>query len=120
MIFKLKENVDNPASILVKIRQFVSERTFLELAQDILKNGFPLLRRLVGLYFDKEFDKKYNVDTCGSIHLTKLTIKSKNREYGVIYDPLPLKTLRNILSSIPRVLSKYTLVDFGSGKGLLY
>lgn len=110
-------NTRNYASLSSKIWQFVTERSFPELVKDIFQNGFPLFRRLVGLYFDKKFDAKYNVDTCGSIHLKELTIDSTNIESGVIYDPAPAKTLRNLFSYFPNNFNEYTLVDFGSGKG---
>lgn len=112
-----KDNHKNPASIWREIKKIVSERTFSELLQDILKDGFPLSRRLVDLYFDKRLDRKYNVDTCGSLHLYELTlIDSKNEKSGSIYDPVPVKMLKYLLSCITKDLSQYTLIDFGSGK----
>ncbi len=117
MTFSSPKNAQDYASISRKIRLFISERTFTELVKEISKNGFPLFRRLMGLSFDKKFDKKYNVDTCGSIHLKELTIDSKNVESGVIYDPAPAATLRRLFSYLPDDLKDYTLVDFGSGKG---
>ncbi|AFZ37647.1 hypothetical protein Sta7437_4170 [Stanieria cyanosphaera PCC 7437] len=117
MIFSNQKNLHNPASIKRKIYLFVSERTFPELIKEILNNGFPLFRRLVGLYFDKKFDRKYNVDTCGSIHLQELTIDSNNVKSGTIYDPIPIKTLKTLFSYLPYNLSEYNFIDFGSGKG---
>lgn len=110
-------NSQNPASLTKKIYLFISKRTFSELIQEIFNNGFPLSRRLVGLYFDKKFDRKYNVDTCGSIHLHELTIERNNIESCILYDPIPAKTLRNLFSYISRSLSEYHFIDFGSGKG---
>lgn len=112
-------NTRNYASLSSKIRQYVTERSFPELVKEIFQNGFPLFRRLVALYFDKRFDAKYNVDTCGSIHLHELTITDDNNiESGSIYDPAPAQTVRNLFSHLPKnELSDYTLVDFGSGKG---
>jgi hypothetical protein len=94
MIFSNQKNFHNPASIKRKIYLFVSERTFPELIKEILNNGFPLFRRLVGLYFDKKFDRKYNVDTCGSIHLQELTIDSNNVNlvlFTILYRLKPLE-----------------------------
>ncbi len=117
MTISRKVNLENPASIRRKISEFVSKWTILELIRDIFQNSPKLLRRLLGLYFDKGFDKKYNVDTCGSIPLHELTINSKNAKSGVIYDPVPIKTLRYVFSSISINFSEYTFIDFGSGKG---
>ncbi len=117
MTFSSPNSSQDRASISRKIRLFISERTFAELVKEISMNGFPLFRRLVGLYFDKRFDKTHHVDTCGSIHLKELTIDSANIESGVIYDPAPAATLRKLFSYLPNDLNDYALIDFGSGKG---
>ena len=119
MTLSQQEKSPNYASISRKIKLFISERTFGELVKELWLNGFPLFRRIVGLYFDKGFDKKYNVDTCGAIHLHELTIKDdSNIKSGSIYDPAPAQTVRKLFSYLPtNDLNKYTLVDFGSGKG---
>ncbi|GAB4224839.1 MAG: hypothetical protein Kow0049_01340 [Stanieria sp.] len=117
MLSTEQKNAQNHASLSRKIYLFVRERTFTELIKEIWHNGLPLFRRLVGLYFDKKFDRKYNVDTCGSIHLHQLTVKRKNIESCSIYDPIPAKTLRNLFRYLPKNLSEYNFIDFGSGKG---
>lgn len=63
------------------------------------------------------FDRKYNVDTGGSIESTDLGIDSPNVEFGVRYEPTTLRTFRGIMTNLPDDLSDFTLVDFGSGKG---
>lgn len=117
MLSSKQKNVENPASLTRKISVFVRERTFPELVREIWHNGLPLFRRLVGLYFDKKFDRQYNVDTCGSIHLHELTVERNNVESCSIYDPIPARTLRNLFSYLPEALKEYNFIDFGCGKG---
>lgn len=118
MTFSQQESSKEYASLSKKVYQYVSDRSLLQLTRDIFQNGFPLFRRFVALYFDKNFDKKYSVDTCGSIHLHELTIPDKgNIESASIYDPAPAQTVRKLFSYLPSDLNNYTLIDFGSGKG---
>ncbi len=73
---------------------------------------------LRGIYFDRRFDRKYNVDTCGAIYLRDLDIESENIELGELYDPIPAGPLARLFSFLPQKdLSETTFVDFGSGKG---
>ncbi|BAZ06887.1 hypothetical protein NIES3974_35490 [Calothrix sp. NIES-3974] len=109
--------LQNPASLRRKIYTFVRERSLVELLKEIWTNGIPLSRRLIGLYFDKKFDQIYQVDTCGSIHLYELSVTRSNTESCSIYDPIPARTIRNLIANIPRDFSDYNFIDFGSGKG---
>ncbi len=118
MTFSQQQKPKDYASLSQKVYQYINQRSLTQLAKEIFQNGIPLSRKLVGLYFDKRFDKKYNVDTCGAIHLEELTIPDKsNIESASIYDPAPARTVKTLFSYLPNDLNNYTLVDFGSGKG---
>src|SRR5262249_44039065 len=68
-------------------------------------------------YENARFDRRANVDTDGSIEPAQLAIDSNNAQHGVRYEPTPLRTFRSMMSNLPRDLSSFTFVDFGSGKG---
>ena len=77
------------------------------------KNVSHLLRR----YVNWRFDRKYRVDTSGVIQLAGLTCDGANKVLGVWHEPTPIRTLKWMFSSLPRDVSGWTFVDFGSGKG---
>jgi 16S rRNA G966 N2-methylase RsmD len=66
---------------------------------------------------NRRFDEKYHVDTSGVIFLSDLTCESANKAHGVWYEPTPLRTLECMFSMLPRDVSEFTFIDFGSGKG---
>lgn len=73
-------------------------------------------------YVNRRFDKRFHVDTSGVTQLAALTCDSGNKAHGVWYEPTPLRTLKCMFSMLPADLSRFTFIDFGSGKGrtLLY
>ena len=72
---------------------------------------------LRGVYFDRRFDRKHNVDTSGAIYLRELDIDNENIEYGELYDPFPYRSFKHVMGFLPRDVSDHTFVDYGSGKG---
>lgn len=68
-------------------------------------------------YLNRRFDRQFNVDTAGLVQLNNLDCDSENKQYGVWYEPTPVRTLKYILSLLPSDLSDFTFIDFGSGKG---
>lgn len=72
---------------------------------------------LRGLYFDKRFDRKHNVDTSGAIYLRELEIDSDNVNQGELYDAFPYGSFLQLVKCLPLDVTEYTFVDFGSGKG---
>lgn len=68
-------------------------------------------------HLNRRFDKKHNVDTSGVTFLHQLTCDSDNTVHGVWYEPTPLRTLDCMFSMVPRNVSDFTFIDFGSGKG---
>jgi hypothetical protein len=77
------------------------------------KNLADLVRR----YLNWRFDRKFQVDTAGVIQLENLTSESANKQFGVCYEPTPIRTLKWMFSTLPNDVSDWTFVDFGSGKG---
>lgn len=66
---------------------------------------------------NRRFDRRHNTNTGGSIEIADLAVVGNNAQYGVRYEPTPLRTFRHIMAQLPRDLHDYTFVDFGSGKG---
>jgi Histone methylation protein DOT1 len=69
-----------------------------------------------------EFDKLHNTDTSGLISLSELDVESPNWVHGYRYGPTAPETFRSLLKLLAIDFSKFTFIDFGSGKGavLLY
>jgi SAM-dependent methyltransferase len=102
-----------------RVRMILAERTLRQIIATVIENGpFRLMRKVVALWLDERFDRKYKVNTAGSARLESLRIDSNNRDAGVVYDPMPEKTFNGLLKSLPPVdLQEYVFLDFGSGKG---
>ena len=49
--------------------------------------------------------------------LSELDIESENREFGFAYVATPSILFTTLMSNLPKDLSEYSFVDFGSGKG---
>ena len=69
-----------------------------------------------------KFDREFNVDTAGIISLADLDVDVPNWIHGENYGPTSPATFEAIMAALPIVVSDFTFVDFGSGKGavLLY
>lgn len=108
-----------PSSVVSRVRIILAERSLKQIIATMIENGpFHLLRKVIALWLDERFDRKYKVNTAGSARLESLRIESNNRDAGVVYDPMPEKTFNGLLKSVPPVdLQEYAFVDFGSGKG---
>jgi Methyltransferase domain len=64
------------------------------------------------------FDWRNDVHTVGALHLAQLTIPSRNVAEGNWYYPTNLRTAVQMLEDLPIAdRSRYTFIDFGSGKG---
>lgn len=66
---------------------------------------------------DSEFDRKYGVDTVGTIELSELGVKSPTVPDSLWYEPIPEKIFRALMSQVDVPYGDYTFVDVGSGKG---
>lgn len=67
--------------------------------------------------FDRLFDRRHGVSTCGVIDQSRLTVSGHNQTHGLEYEPTPVRAFRRMLASLPEDLSQFTFVDLGSGKG---
>jgi SAM-dependent methyltransferase len=66
---------------------------------------------------EKEFDRKFGVDTAGTIPLSALDVNNENWEYGFSYQATDPTYFRVVLDELPIAHEEFTFVDFGSGKG---
>ena len=72
---------------------------------------------IVQHYLDATFDRRYGIDTAGLIPLKDLTIKSKDTESCVWYEPMSVKVFDQIMIHLSINFDDYEFIDFGSGKG---
>jgi hypothetical protein len=66
---------------------------------------------------DKEFDRRFGVDTAGTIPLSALDVEDANWEFGFAYEPTDPKFFKAIVGELPIQFEEFTFVDVGSGKG---
>lgn len=82
-------------------------------AVDLLrKNVAALIRRSL----NRGWDLWFGVDTAGVLQLKDLTCVGDTSS-SLWYEPTPIRVLRRMSRFVPRDLSDFTMVDFGSGKG---
>ncbi len=72
-----------------------------------------VLRASIG----RRFDRRHGVDTSGLIAPKNVLTDSANKGHGHEYAPVPAKSLRFMLDTIPGDLQHYTFVNYGCGKG---
>ena len=63
------------------------------------------------------FDRRHNIDTAYPERLDGLTIDSPMASHGQAYRAVPESVFGAAISALPADLSRFTFVDFGSGKG---
>ena len=71
----------------------------------------------IRVFADRRFDRKYGVDTRGIIRIQSLDININQKKTGYWYEPTPIPALKFMLKMLEIDRSKYTFIDFGSGKG---
>jgi tRNA1(Val) A37 N6-methylase TrmN6 len=62
------------------------------------------------------WDRRYGVDTAGSIQLASLSIKGPNREFGNECVCTSPQSFDFMMRSLPRSVAGHTFVDIGAGK----
>lgn len=75
------------------------------------------VQRLLQIFVDERYDRRYGVKTAGYTHLHELVIDSPNKELGIRYQPTTQKRMVAMFSNLPPDVSEFTFVDFGSGRG---
>lgn len=96
-------------SLLGKLRQ-QGALGWIELC---LKN----IRHHRRMWLDARLDRRFGLNTSGHVALEHLEIDSDNRQWGVRYEPSSYNRLYAAFSNLPKDLSQYTFVDYGSGLG---
>jgi Methyltransferase domain len=86
------------------------------LAKALRKIGGRLLHR-IQCVFDGALDRRYGIDTRGSVSLRDLPFQSPNKKDGIEYQPTSGHTFRKMMSHLPRSLTGFDFVDIGCGKG---
>lgn len=66
---------------------------------------------------DRRFDIKQGVDTCGFKSVSDLDIHNSLKSISCHYEPSSVKLVRSMLKSLPIDHSKFTFIDYGSGRG---
>ncbi|MBS1806652.1 MAG: class I SAM-dependent methyltransferase [Acidobacteria bacterium] len=66
---------------------------------------------------DREFDKKFGVDTQGIIELEGLQITGENLRHGSGYEQTKPADFEKLMSALKIRYEDFVFVDFGSGKG---
>lgn len=96
-----------------RVSNALAQRGIRDTAVLIRKNLAEWMR----IRINRRFDAKYRVDTSGIVQLADLTCEGANKTHGVWYEPTPLRTLKCMFALLPKDLSEFTFIDFGSGKG---
>lgn len=65
----------------------------------------------------REFDRRFGLNTEGRFRLSTLDISSPNRIYGVWYQAIAEDVFHEALSTLTINYADFTFIDFGSGKG---
>jgi SAM-dependent methyltransferase len=66
---------------------------------------------------DREFDRRYGVETAGIVRLHELGFESHNKMLGNRYEAVNPDWLRARLASLPVEVGEFTFLDVGAGKG---
>ncbi|WP_309083429.1 class I SAM-dependent methyltransferase [Chelativorans sp.] len=115
---------DRSAGRLGRAIGFIRERGPLEPLRLVRRHGiaesgrFVLrnVRHVVADRLARNWDRKYGVDTAGSIRLDSLDVVGPNRDKGNECVCTSPKSFRFIMKNLPSNLSDYTFIDIGSGK----
>ena len=100
-------------SDLKKFGRLVREDGFFDALGRV---GHSLTRRL-HRFGDRNFDRKFNVDTTTSAYSWDLSLQSEYRDDEPLYEPTSSLAFRAAMSCLPFDFNKFVFVDFGSGKG---
>lgn len=65
----------------------------------------------------REFDRRFRVDTAGVISLSALDVANEHWESGFSYEPTDSENFKAVIGELPIRYEDFTFTDFGSGKG---
>jgi len=100
---------DGPMVAVRRTTEYMAWRTRL-----LMRTNF---NEKIRVFIDRRFDRKYGVDTSGLLGVKGLDVTAEQKDSGIHYEPTPVPALRAILESLPVDHSKFTFIDYGSGKG---
>jgi hypothetical protein len=63
------------------------------------------------------WDHVHGVETTQIVEIDNLGIPSENVEYGIRYQPSPIRVFRRMIRSLGIPFEEFHFMDFGSGKG---
>jgi hypothetical protein len=67
---------------------------------------------------DKDFDRRFSVDTAGHVALAEVGVEGVDIERGHgFYRPVWSSVFHEAMGALPADLERFSLVDYGSGKG---
>jgi len=69
------------------------------------------------IYYDFMFDSRFGIDTINVITNEDLIVDSNNKQYGGMYQGIPVLMFDEIMAQLKINFQKSTFIDFGSGKG---
>ena len=76
----------------------------------------PAVRATVMLK-EKAYDWRHRVDTAGAAQIENLTVLGCNGRHAVQYEPVFPSDFKSAIDNLDIDYSKFTFIDFGSGKG---
>lgn len=111
----------NVRSLQRKINRSLKRRGLLGSLARGLKEPFYLIleyrpSRLRWKRRDREFDRRFGVDTAGTISLSGLDVDD-SWEHGFSYEPTDPEFFSTVVGKLPIEFENFTFIDFGSGKG---
>jgi SAM-dependent methyltransferase len=75
------------------------------------------VKRKTATYADWGFDRKHGIDTCALRSLNDLDVDEALKPALRGYEASPVRVIRAMLRSMPIDHSRFTFIDYGSGKG---
>lgn len=106
-------------SLLDRIRRSLAQRGLFGTAQLCWISLLPGARQREARrrHIDAEFDRKYAVDTGGTLRPSPDDVVGENWSLGTHYAAVEPAAFAEALNQIPLSHSEFTFMDFGSGKG---
>jgi SAM-dependent methyltransferase len=112
----------NVTSLRRKLNRSLKRRGVLGTLTRCIQEPFYLLleyrpSHLRWSHSDKQFDRRFGVDTAGTIPLSALDVPDDKWEHGFAYQPTDPKYFKAIVGQLPICFEQFTFVDVGAGKG---
>lgn len=114
--------MSNLRSLQRRVNRSLKRRGFWGTLQRCAKEPFFLISewkptRLRHRRSEREFDRRFGVDTAGVISLSALDVDNEHWESGFSYEPTDSERFKAVIGELPIRYEDFTFTDFGSGKG---